>query len=253
MLQVNKLIKRFGGLVALDALDMHIADAEILGVIGPNGAGKTTLFNAISGFFPPTCGTVIFNGREITGLRADEIAQAGIGRTFQAATLFMNLSVLDNVFVGSHLRYRMPLWRRIFRTRGARKEERELRERGETILQFMGLGDMKNELAINLSHGHQKILSICIALATGPKLLLLDEPVTGMNPTEIQTMVRLIRRIRDDGITIAIVEHNMRAIVDLCDRLVVLNYGQKIAEGPPEDILENEQVVEAYLGEKEAV
>lgn len=135
----------------------------------------------------------------------------------------------------------------------ALKEESDLKERAEAILRFMGLDSIKNELAMNLPHGHQKILSICIALATGPKLLLLDEPVTGMNPTEIQTMVSLIRRIRDDGVTIAIVEHNMRTVVDLCDRLVVLNYGEKIAEGPPEEIMQNEQVIEAYLGEKEAV
>ena len=253
MLQVKGLVKRFGGLVALDTLDMHIADSEILGVIGPNGAGKTTLFNVISGFFPPTNGTVIFDNREITGLRADQVAEAGISRTFQAATLFMNLSVLDNVFVGCHLRYQTRIWRRVFRTPVALKEEKDLRERAEAILRFMGLDSIKNELAMNLPHGYQKILSICIALATGPKLLLLDEPVTGMNPTEIQAMVGLIRRIRDDGITIAIVEHNMRTVVDLCDRLVVLNYGEKIAEGPPEEIMRNEQVIEAYLGEKEAV
>ncbi len=253
MLQVRKLTKRFGGLVALNALDMHIADSEILGVIGPNGAGKTTLFNTISGFFPPTSGAVIFNGREITGLRADQVAQTGISRTFQAANLFMNLSVLDNVFVGCHMRYDTRIWRRLFLTPAALKEERDLRERAEGIVRLMGLESVRNELAMNLPHGHQKILSICIALATGPKLLLLDEPVTGMNATEIKTMVGLIRRIRDDGITIAIVEHNMRTVVDLCDRLVVLNYGEKIAEGPPGEILENEQVVEAYLGEKEAV
>ena len=252
MLQVQKLGKRFGGLVALDRIDMEIRDPEILGVIGPNGAGKTTLFNVISGFFPPSTGRVTFEGQDITGLRADEIAQQGISRTFQAATLFMSLSVLENVFVGCHMRYETKIWKRLLRLPSALKEERALKERAKEIIDFMGLGMLKDELAKNLPHGHQKILSVSIALATQPRLLLLDEPVTGMNPTEIQTMIDLIQRIRNNGVTIAIVEHNMKTVMNLCDRLVVLNYGKKIAEGPPREILKNEEVIEAYLGEKEA-
>jgi branched-chain amino acid transport system ATP-binding protein len=252
MLQVRKLSKRFGGLIALDRLDIDINDSEILGVIGPNGAGKTTLFNVISGFFPPSRGKVFFNGEDVTGLRADEITQLGISRTFQTSTLFMSLTVLDNVFIGCHMRYKTNIWKRLFRMPSAVKEEDALRERAKEILKFMGLESIRNEIAKNLPHGHQKILSVCMALATRPKLLLLDEPVTGMNPTEMQTMIDLIRRIRDSGITIAIVEHNMKTVVNLCDRLIVLNYGQKIAEGLPVEILENEEVIEAYLGEKEA-
>jgi len=252
MLQVKKLVKGFGGLIALDALDMDILDSEILGVIGPNGAGKTTLFNVISGYFAPTSGSVYLDGREITGLRADEIAGLGVSRTFQAATLFTGLSVLENVFVGCHMRYETRIWKRLLRVPTARAEERTLRGMALEILDFMGLMSLKDELAGNLPHGHQKILSVCMALATRPKILLLDEPVTGMNATEIVAMIDLIRRIRDSGITIALVEHNMKTVVDLCDRLVVLNYGQKIAEGPPEEILAKEEVVEAYLGEKEA-
>jgi len=252
MLQVRKVVKSFGGLVALNSLDLDIEDSEILGVIGPNGAGKTTLFNVVSGYFPPTEGEVRFDGEDITGLRADEIAALGISRTFQAATLFTALSVLENVFVGCHMQYKTHIWKRLLRTPAALREEGRLKARAMEILEFMGLSSLKDELAGNLPHGHQKILSASMAIATGPKLLLLDEPVTGMNETEIAAMVDLVRRIRDSGITIAVVEHNMKTVVNLCDRLVVLNYGQKIAEGPPREILEKEEVIEAYLGEKEA-
>ena len=252
MLQVRGLTKSFGGVTALDQLDMEIVDSEILGIIGPNGAGKSTLFNVISGYFPPTSGHVFLDGKDITHLRADETASVGISRTFQAATLFTSLSVLENVFVGCHMRYKENIWKRLARTPGARREERDLREAALEIIDFMGLTQVKAELAGNLPHGHQKTLSVCMALATRPKLLLLDEPVTGMNATEIATMVGLVRRIRASGITVAIVEHNMKTVLDLCDRIVVLNYGRKMAEGPPEVILEREEVIEAYLGEKEA-
>jgi branched-chain amino acid transport system permease protein len=252
LLQVRELSKHFGGLVALDKLDIDIIDSEVLGVIGPNGAGKTTLLNVISGFFPATGGKVVFDGRGITMLKAHQVAQMGISRTFQASNLFMNLSVLDNVFIGYHMRYETDIWKRLLRTPAALKEEKMLKLRAEEILEFMGLAPLRGELAKNLPYGHQKVLSVCVALATSPKLLLLDEPVTGMNPIEIQTMIDLIRRIRDSGITITIVEHNMKTVVNLCDRLIVLNYGQKIAEGLPVEILENEEVIEAYLGEKEA-
>jgi branched-chain amino acid transport system ATP-binding protein len=252
MLRVRELGKQFGGLVALDRLDMDIRPSEILGVIGPNGAGKTTLFNVISGYFPPSRGRVTFEDRDITGFRADEVAQRGISRTFQAATLFMSLSVLENVFAGCHMRYQTQIWKRLLRLPSALNEEKALKDRAEEIVDFMGLGMLKNELARNLPHGHQKVLSVSIALATRPKLLLLDEPVTGMNSTEIQTMMDLIQRIRGSGVTIAIVEHNMKTVMNLCDRLVVLNYGRKIAEGTPGEILNNEDVIEAYLGQKEA-
>jgi branched-chain amino acid transport system permease protein len=252
LLQVRELSKHFGGLVALDKLDIDIIDSEVLGVIGPNGAGKTTLLNVISGFFPATDGKVVFDSMDITMLKAHQVAQIGISRTFQASTLFMNLSVLDNVFIGYHMRYETDIWKRLLRTPAALKEEKTLKLRAEEILEFMGLAPLKGELAKNLPYGHQKVLSVCVALATSPKLLLLDEPVTGMNPIEIQTMMNIIRRIRDSGITITIVEHNMKTVVNLCDRLIVLNYGQKIAEGLPVAILENEEVIEAYLGEKEA-
>jgi len=251
VLQVRKLNKYFGGLAAISELDLDIIDSEILGLIGPNGAGKTTLFNVVSGFFPPASGKVIFDGQDITGLKAHEIAQLGISRTFQASTLFMRLSVLDSVFTGYHMSYKRSIWKRLLRASSAVREEEILRQRATEILEFMGLASLKDELAANLSHGHQRILGVCMALATNPKLLLLDEPVTGMNPRETLTMIDLIRQVRDRGITIVVVEHDMKAVMNLCDRIAVLNYGRKIAEGPPKEIRENKEVIEAYLGKEE--
>ena len=248
ILEVIKLNKHFGGLAAISELDLNVRDREILGLIGPNGAGKTTLFNVISGFFPPTNGKVIFNGQDITWLKAHEIAHLGISRTFQATNLFMRISVLENVFTGYHLSYKTNRLKRILRTPAALKEEESLRRKALDVLEFMGLTPLKDELAANLPHGHQRILGVCMALATPPKMLLLDEPVTGMNATETQNMIDLIRQIREKGITIVLVEHDMKAVMNLCDRIVVLNYGQKIAEGLPEEIRENKEVIEAYLG-----
>jgi ABC-type branched-subunit amino acid transport system ATPase component len=251
MLEVKRLSKSFGGLSAITDLDLDIFESEILGVIGPNGAGKTTLFNVISGYHLPTSGRVIFNGLDITGLKAHQVAYIGITRTFQASNLFMTLSVLDNVFTCQHMNYRTGMWERFFRTPSALKEEKRLKRNALEILEFMKIAPLKDELAAQLTHGQQKILGICMALATNPKLLLLDEPVTGMNPVEIQAMVELISRIREKGITLAIVEHNMQAVMNLCDRVIVLNYGRKIAEGAHEEIIENKEVIEAYLGEDE--
>ena len=251
MLEVRNLSKFFGGLSAISDLDLDIFDTEILGVIGPNGAGKTTLFNVISGFHAPTKGQVTFNDQDITGLKAHQVAQVGISRTFQASNLFMSLSVVDNVFTCHHMSYRTSIWRRFLHTPSAIEEEKSLRRSALEILEFMGLDPLREEPAEKLTHGQQKALGICMALATHPKLLLLDEPVTGMNPVEIQTMLNLISRIRSRGITIAIVEHNMQVVMNLCDRIIVLNHGQKIAEGLHKEIIENQEVIEAYLGKDE--
>jgi branched-chain amino acid transport system ATP-binding protein len=246
ILDVERLTRRFGGLTAVDALTFSVEDGEVRGLIGPNGAGKTTTFNVISGFYAPTSGRVVYNGRDISGLRTSAIAELGLIRTFQSTTLFQEFTVLDNVMVGAHLRARDGLFNTLMGRNRAR--EAAARRRAHETLDFFGLADRADELASNLPHGLQRALGVAVALIAEPKLLLLDEPFTGMNPEETRHMMDLVRRVRDRGVTILLVEHDMQAVMGLCDRITVLNFGQLLTEGTPEEIRRHPDVIEAYLG-----
>ncbi len=248
LLATRSLSKYFGGLAAVQDLELDINEAEIVGLIGPNGAGKTTVFNMISGFLPPTQGKILFREEDITGLSPDKIAAKGLVRTFQLTTLFTNLTVLQNVIIGCHRMAHIWFWHDIFHTASTRRREKQIEEKALGVLDFLGLAKLGNELAGNLAHGHQRSLAVAIALATEPEILLLDEPVTGMNPQEIAVLLGHLGGIRQRGVTILIIEHNMAVVMDFCDRIVVMNYGRKIAEGTPAEIQENEEVIRAYLG-----
>ena len=249
--EIAHLHKNFGGLNAISDFGMFINQGEIVGLIGPNGAGKSTLFNLVTGVFPPTSGRVVFNGKDITGMKSHKVARLGIGRTFQLNPLFGDFTVLENVSVSFHLHPRSSLLSIYFNTRQHRQNEAHVREQALEILKLLGLESVKDDLAKNLPHGYQKMLGIARALATRPKLLLLDEPLGGMNPEEIEFTLEAIQRTREQGVTILIVEHNMQ-ILDLCDRVVVISFGEKICEGAPCDVRDNEDVIQAYFGSEHA-
>jgi len=248
LLEIQHLTKKFGGLTAVDDFSMTIEKGDITGLIGPNGAGKTTVFNMISGLFKPTSGKIIFNGRDISGLSPNNIVHLGLMRTFQVTTVFSDLSVLENIRLGSHALAKISFWADLFTTPYQRKKEKELFTKAAGLADFLGLGDKKNELAKNLSHGHQRALEMAIALAGDPELLLLDEPVAGMSAEETQEVMRIIRAMHKRGLTILLVEHDMKMVMDICTSLYVLNFGKKLAEGNPQQICINPQVIAAYLG-----
>lgn len=250
MLELQNVSKFFGGLAALSDIDLVINQGEILGLIGPNGAGKTTLFNVVTGIFPPDRGKIIFEGKDITGLELHFVAKMGIVRTFQLTALFPGFTVLQNVLAGFHLSSELKIWEALLNTRSYRNKERNLNQKAMEILGFMGLSELKDELATDLPHGQQRAVAFGIAMASRPKLLLLDEPVSGMSLEEKSAMLDRIRRIREMGSTILIVEHDMAAVMSICERIFVLNFGKKIAEGSPEEIKNNRDVIEAYLGEE---
>jgi len=231
----------------VNQFDMSVARGEIVGLIGPNGAGKTTVFNLITGVYPPSQGRVIYDGADITGKKPHKVAELGIGRTFQLNPLFGGFTVLQNVSASFHLHPRSSLLDIYFNTATYRRNEAYILGQSLEILRLVGLDKMKDELARNLPHGYQKLLGVARALATRPQLLLLDEPLGGMNPSEIEFTLRNIRKTKEQGVTILIVEHNMQ-ILELCDRVVVISFGQKICEGIPREVRENKDVILAYFG-----
>ena len=248
LLQINSVTKKFGGLVALSNLSFNINQNEITGLIGPNGAGKTTLFNVVTGVYNIDEGEIIFKDKKIHNHKPHNIVKTGIARTFQNIRLFSNMTALENVMVGRHCRTKSELMAALLRTKGFSFEEKEIQDQAKTSLDFVGLLKSGNELAKNLPYGGQRKLEIARALATGPSLLLLDEPTAGMNPSECNNLVELIYKIRENGITVIIIEHQMNVIMNISDKIVVMDYGEKLCEGRPEVIQKDQKVIEAYLG-----
>ena len=247
LLEVNELTKHFGGLAAVSSLDMGVKEGEMVGLIGPNGAGKTTVFNLITGLLRPTSGNIVFDGSDITRKKPHAVARRGIARTFQLNPLFADFTVLQNVIASFYLHPKSSLWATYFNMPSYRRNEAHIMKQALEILELVELHQVKDDLAKNLPHGYQKRLGIARALATRPKLLLLDEPLGGMNPDERDFAITVIEKTRQEGITILVVEHNME-MMDIVDRVTVINFGQKIADGTFEEVREDKQVAEAYFG-----
>ena len=252
MLKIDHLTKRFGGLAAVNDVSTVIEEGRINAIIGPNGAGKTTFFNLISCVHKPTSGTITFDGRDVTSLRTDQVAWLGVARTFQSTTLFDRSTVLDNLIVGHRLRTHSGLWDVLRGSSRLREEERVCREKAREALDFVGLSRVAHRLAGDITQEERKRVAFALALATDPRLMLLDEPAGGVNPEETEGLAELIRKIVRHGITVALIEHKMNMIMSLADKILVLSYGEKIAEGTPEEIRRNPAVIDAYLGSEHA-
>ena len=248
LLRAQGIGKRFGGVHALSDVSFDIRRGEIYGLIGPNGAGKTSLFNVLTGIYPADAGRFVFDGAPLAGLKPNDVAARGIARTFQNIRLFANLSALENVMIGRHVRTRAGVFGAIFRNAGTLEEERAIEKRAYELLEFVGVHRRANDLARHLPYGDQRRLEIARALATDPKLLALDEPAAGMNATETAALRALLDAIRRAGITILLIEHDMKLVMSVCDRVLVLDYGRRIAEGPAGEVQKDEKVIQAYLG-----
>ncbi len=251
ILSIEHISKNFGGVAALSEVSFGVRAGEIVGVIGPNGAGKTTLFNLITGVFSPTSGAISFRGKPIIGLRPHKVTKMGISRTFQNIRLFGHMTALENVMVGSHCRTHAGLWQGLWRTSIQRGEEKAIREKSESLLRLVGIAEDQDTPAGSLPYGKQRRLEIARAMGADPSLLLLDEPTAGMNESETEELRLLIQKIQALGKTVVLIEHDMHLVMNVCERLVILNFGKKIAEGIPEEIRENKDVIEAYLGKEE--
>ncbi len=255
LLEIKALHKHFGGVAAVDGVDFHVDAGEIVSVIGPNGAGKTTLFNVVSGFNHPDSGEISFDGQRIDGLKPNQVTSVGIARTFQAVRLFPNMTVIENVMVGQHPRTRAGMLGAVLGLPGARREERAITQKAREILGFFGdrfPQEIEDEYAGSLSYADRRRLEVARAMATDPKLLLLDEPTAGMNPAETEGLTKLVGRLRDDiGLTIIVIEHDMRLVKGVSDRVVALDYGKKIAEGTYSEVASDQHVIEAYLGTRQ--